>query len=203
MKGHNGLDAWQPSGTPIYASLEGVVDEVCTEEARGLGVSLTSENKYDTTEGEYQIKHRYWHLKGINVVMGQKIKVGDLIGWLDNTGYSSGDHLHFEAKQVANGINVFQQNGFYGAFNPEPYFSGKFAQAKETFTKDLKLGMSNLDVWKLQRFLVKGGYGTFTPTGFFGFKTLSAVMAYQRAKGIKPVSGYFGPITRGRMNLEY
>ena len=71
-----------------------------------------------------------------------------------------------------------------------------------TLQRDLSFGMVNQDVWTLQRFLVKGGYGTFTPTGFFGQKTLAAVVAYQKAKGIQPAAGYVGPITRGWINKE-
>jgi murein DD-endopeptidase MepM/ murein hydrolase activator NlpD len=167
------------SGVPIYATLEGIVDEVETEPSRGLGVGIVSQEKYETTEGEYQIKHRYWHLKSIAVSKGQKIEVGDLIGTCDNTGYSSGDHLHFETKQVANGKNVFQNNGYYGAFNCEPYFDGTYANPQ--FLVDMKLGDKNEEVKRLQQYLKNLGYFTYPEcTGYYGNVTREAVFLFQQ-----------------------
>lgn len=71
---------------------------------------------------------------------------------------------------------------------------------KGTFNKDLYYGMANVDVWTLQKFLVKGGFGTFTPTGFFGFKTLEAVKKFQTKYSI-PNTGYVGVLTRARLNM--
>lgn len=179
LKGHNGLDMYGASGVPIYATLEGIVDEVETEVSRGLGVGVVSTSKYRTKEGEYQIKHRYWHLKGINVTKGQKLQAGDLIGWCDNTGYSSGDHLHFECKQVENGKNVFQNNGFYGSFNCEPYFDGTYANYK--FLIDMQLGTRNEEVKRLQQYLKNLGYFTYPEcTGYYGNVTREAVFLFQQ-----------------------
>lgn len=71
------------------------------------------------------------------------------------------------------------------------------------FKQNLEYGMANLDVYSLQKFLVKGGYGNFVPTAFFGEKTRQAVIAYQKAKGIKPTLGFFYQVTRGYVNKEY
>lgn len=179
MKGHNGLDMYGASGVPIYATLEGIVDEVETEPSRGLGVGIVSQEKYETTEGEYQIKHRYWHLKSINVTKGQKIEVGTLIGTCDNTGYSSGDHLHYEIKCVENGKNVFQGNGYYGSINPEPYFDGTYANPQ--FLVDMKLGDKNEEVKRLQQYLKNLGYFTYPEcTGYYGNVTREAVFLFQQ-----------------------
>jgi len=125
MKGHNGLDFPAKDWTPVYASLEGIVTELETEPSRGLGIGIISEQKYDWTDGfsakwgTDQIKHRYWHLAGMNVKMGDKVKTGQLIGWVDNTGYSTGSHLHFECKPVKNGENILN-GGMFGAIDPLP-----------------------------------------------------------------------------------
>lgn len=135
MLGHNGIDFPLKSGQDIIASTDGYVVEICTEEARGLGIGILTDKEYfcdETGKLEY-FKYRNWHLKAINVHLGQYVKKGDIIGQGDNTGYSSGNHLHFELKPVVvNGdvskikdielINVFQKNGYYGAINPLPYF---------------------------------------------------------------------------------
>ncbi|MES2622836.1 MAG: peptidoglycan-binding domain-containing protein [Patescibacteria group bacterium] len=68
------------------------------------------------------------------------------------------------------------------------------------FNTNLTVGSRGADVTALQNILAAGGYFTATPTGYFGSITKTAVMAYQRANAITPVSGYFGPLTRATMN---
>ena len=134
MLGHNGTDFPLKSGQDIFASTNGYVVEICTEEARGLGIGILTDKKYycDETGKEEYFKYRNWHLKAINVHLGQYVKKGDIIGQGDNTGFSSGDHLHFELKPVtcigdidnmkdAQLTNVLQSNGYLGAINPLPY----------------------------------------------------------------------------------
>ncbi|MES2986003.1 MAG: peptidoglycan-binding domain-containing protein [Patescibacteria group bacterium] len=68
------------------------------------------------------------------------------------------------------------------------------------FNTNLKLGARGADVTALQSALVAGGYLSVTPTGYFGQLTKRAVQDFQRANGITPVSGFFGPLTRAVMN---
>lgn len=131
--GHNGIDLALIHGQNIYNAQDGIVNEICTEEARGLGVGIITKDKYFFTEtGTYEFaKIRYWHLCAIKVQMGQTVSAGEIIGLGDNTGYSSGDHLHFEVKPVkyVNGIliNILQDNGCYGVVDPLPYMENIFA----------------------------------------------------------------------------
>jgi hypothetical protein len=77
-----------------------------------------------------------------------------------------------------------------------------------TFKKNFDSGVSNLDIKILQRFLNQNGYtvsksgaGSYgRETTTFGPATRNAVIKFQKAMGIKPTSGYFGPITRGVLN---
>jgi hypothetical protein len=71
---------------------------------------------------------------------------------------------------------------------------------KFVFNKDLYFGMRNSDVLLLQKRLVKEGFATFTPTGYFGLLTQLAVIKYQKAKGITPSVGFVGKITRESLN---
>lgn len=128
MKGHTGLDIMAPTGTSLHASQNGFVEEIQTEEARGLGVGIITKDKFfcDETGNDEHFKIRYWHLKTILVSKNQEVKIGDMIGIADNTGYSAGAHLHFEIKPVRKNsknqwYNVLQTNSFFGAVNPAPY----------------------------------------------------------------------------------
>lgn len=78
------------------------------------------------------------------------------------------------------------------------------------FTRDLYLGITDSQVKLLQQFLNAHGFppaltgagSSGNETTYFGRLTKAAVMKYQKAKGIKPVAGYFGPLTRGVANRE-
>jgi len=72
---------------------------------------------------------------------------------------------------------------------------------KYQFTKDLWFGMRNADVIKLHEVLIAMGLLDIKePTGYFGQLTKNAVIAYQELKGIRPLSGYVGPLTRAELN---
>lgn len=130
MKGHTGADLKASHGQPIYyAGPPGTVQEVQTEVERGLGVGIITDDVFDINGLEAHAKTRYWHLMGISVSLGQKLATGDLIGIADTTGLSAGDHLHFELKPVSydpgsGWFNLLQNNGYFGAIDPVPFFTG-------------------------------------------------------------------------------
>lgn len=216
MKGHNATDLYATDGTPIYyCGPEGFVEEIQSESARGLGLGIVTRDKFEYEGKEYQMKTRYWHLKDFNVGYDDVVKTGDLIGWADNTGFSSGSHLHLELKPVLKNskgtyYNAFQENGFYGAISPEPYFDGTYA--KITFNTNMKLGDSGPEVLKLQQFLNRNGFpiastgpgSVGNETDYYGFLTRKAVYEFQKKNGISTVSsllGYYcGPATRQALN---
>jgi murein DD-endopeptidase MepM/ murein hydrolase activator NlpD len=188
MKGHNGLDLYAPDGYPVfYCAPAGFVEELVDEPSRGLGLGIITNEKFETGQGEYQVKTRYWHLKSFNVKKGDKVEPGDLIGFADNTGFSSGSHLHLEVKPVhvveGRYYNTFQNNGFYGAIDPGAFFTGRYAQdvAVPKFTKNMRVGQRSKDVERLQYFLQKRGYFPTwqEPTGFYGEVTRSSVFKFQ------------------------
>lgn len=71
-----------------------------------------------------------------------------------------------------------------------------------TFGRSLGLGSRGNDVSMLQSSLRSEGYLSVAPTGYFGFMTRAAVVAYQRANGI-PMVGIVGPMTRGHMQRRW
>lgn len=96
-KGHLGIDLYATHGTPVYAACAGTVDSIDTNPRTGLDVKMVSE------VGGKKYKHIYEHLLGYQPKVGDWIEVGGLVGWADNTGYSAGDHLHFELQEWIKG----------------------------------------------------------------------------------------------------
>jgi len=127
-----------------------------------------------------------------------------LLGYCDSTGFSAGDHLHFELKAVLKNTerfyNVFQTNGYYGGVNPDPYWNGEYAKPiiQVPLTRDLYLGCSGVDVVYLQNLLIKKGFMEEFPEtkGYFGPKTREGVKKLQIKYGLSPLLGYCGPKTR-------
>lgn len=89
---HDGTDFGAPEGTPIQAIADGVVKTAVCEGNYGCHVEIEHEIDGDT------ITSLYAHMKLDSTVVkpGQVVQVGDLIGEVGNTGFSDGDHLHFE-----------------------------------------------------------------------------------------------------------
>ncbi|MGB4076674.1 MAG: peptidoglycan-binding protein [Minisyncoccia bacterium] len=78
---------------------------------------------------------------------------------------------------------------------------GSSSSSSTTFTMDLTLGSSGAEVTALQNWLIAEGYSIPAgATGYFGAQTQAALAAFQAANGISPASGYFGPITRAKVN---
>jgi murein DD-endopeptidase MepM/ murein hydrolase activator NlpD len=88
--GHLGLDLMAFHGQEVYNAQEGTVYRVDANPSSGLDVRVESE------KNGIKFRHIYEHLLGYQHKVGDYIKTGQLIGWADNTGYSSGNHLHFQ-----------------------------------------------------------------------------------------------------------
>lgn len=86
---HTGMDFAAPSGTPVYSAMSGVVTRVGSEGAYGNAIHV---RQADGTTALYA------HLSRYNVKKGQKVKAGQGIGKVGDTGRSSGPHLHFEVR---------------------------------------------------------------------------------------------------------
>jgi murein DD-endopeptidase MepM/ murein hydrolase activator NlpD len=84
---HSGIDISTPIGTKVQAPADGVV--VSCGERGGYGNAIVLDHQYGVVT-------RYAHLSGYNVRPGQKIKRGDVIGFVGSTGKSTAPHLHYE-----------------------------------------------------------------------------------------------------------
>ena len=149
IKGHNGVDAirggQETYGGNVRAAHDGIVTYAGVDGSEGWGVVLRTKEQFLDTEGRAQVwKSIYWHLlPDIPVRVGQEVKLGDVIGHADNTGFSTGSHLHFGLKPIAQGenewawYNLEQDNGYMGAVDPTPYFTGITAYDMTTKFRDI------------------------------------------------------------------
>jgi murein DD-endopeptidase MepM/ murein hydrolase activator NlpD len=93
---HKGVDMAGPVGTPIYATADGIV---------GMAERFGSYGKFVEINHGNEIQTRYAHLSGINVQPFQRVKAGDLIGFMGSTGRSTGSHLHYEVRIAGEAVN--------------------------------------------------------------------------------------------------
>lgn len=92
---HGGIDIIASVGTPVVATADGIINKASSENALGNLIVIKHSHGYETW---------YAHLNGFNVTKNQKVKKGDVIGYIGNTGRSLGPHLHYEVKK--NGIRL-------------------------------------------------------------------------------------------------
>lgn len=141
MKGHPAVDAVAKRWQSVYAAREGEVIEVSTEIERGLGIGI-----YHDLGNDGMWKTRYWHLAALNVHLGEKVHTGQFIGYADSTGYSTGDHLHFEVKpQKEKSVNLYPDNGYFSAVDPTPLMLPTPAWKVNFLRQILELGARGLD----------------------------------------------------------
>lgn len=135
MIGHNGIDIVTYHGQPVRASHNGIVKNVSNDEKSGVGIELQTEEKYEYQGQEGYYKTIYWHFvhNSISLKVGDRVIAGDIIGQADNTGWSTGDHLHFGLKLLDGNFNTTNWgNGYFGAVDPAPVMSGFFAKDRMT-----------------------------------------------------------------------
>ncbi len=97
---HEGLDLTAPTGTPVYASGDGVVLGVERGRGRrGYGNMIVIDHEVNG------ITTRYAHLSSINVKEGERVKRGQKIGAVGNTGLSTAPHLHYEIRIDGASVN--------------------------------------------------------------------------------------------------
>lgn len=180
LLGHNGYDLVAYDSTPVYASHDGRVTFAGYDGSGGLGVVIRTNDEVEYNGGTAFIKSIYWHLKtgSLKVTGSQQVKRGDLIGLADNTGFSTGSHLHWGIKPMKRGENDWEffntedTNGYSGAIDPTPYIV--------PFQYDLSTGMTHEDVIKLQRELQKLNFFTAVPFDKYGEQTRKAVLLFQK-----------------------
>lgn len=110
-KFHYGMDFTAPRGTPIYATGDGVIERADN--------SATGYGKHIRIDHGYGYVSLYAHLYNYNVRVNQRVKRGDLIGYVGSTGRSEAPHLHYEIFKDGERINPI--NFYYGNLSPEEF----------------------------------------------------------------------------------
>ena len=110
-KMHPGMDFTAPTGTEVFATGDAEVELVeMSKRGNGNTVILNHGSGYKTY---------YMHLDAFKVKTGQKVKRGDVIAWVGNTGLSVAPHLHYEV--YLNNTPVNPVNYFFLELSPENY----------------------------------------------------------------------------------
>ena len=108
---HFGMDFSAVRGTPVYATGNGIIKRV-DNRAAGFGKHIRIDHGF----GYVSI---YAHLDKYNVKRGQKVKRGQIIGFVGNTGRSVAPHLHYEI--VKDGKKINPINFYYGNLSPDEF----------------------------------------------------------------------------------
>jgi murein DD-endopeptidase MepM/ murein hydrolase activator NlpD len=125
-KFHEGIDFTAAIGTPIYATGDGVVSEA-EYNSGGYG------NKIMINHG-YSYETVYAHLSKINVKVGQRVKRGEIIGLMGNTGKSTAPHCHYEVHKA--GVPMNPIYFFFNDITPAEYQAMLEMSSKPSQTMD-------------------------------------------------------------------
>lgn len=113
QKMHTGVDLVMDSGTPLYATGDGVVHTVKSE-ATGYGRQIVIDHGFG-------YKTRYAHMQEVILEVGTPVKRGDCVGLSGNSGSSTGAHLHYEVLYKGNQVNP--ANYYDLSMTPEEYLT--------------------------------------------------------------------------------
>lgn len=108
-RNHKGVDLAAPTGTPIFATADGIVGRANWFSSYGLYISIDHGASIET---------RYAHMSKLAVAAGERVRQGQVIGYVGSTGRSTGPHLHYEVR--VDGVAV----------NPVPYMVQSKAQER-------------------------------------------------------------------------
>lgn len=162
---HTGIDIDAEPGTPVHAAGPGTVMWA------GYGVFYNKDDPTDPYGNAVSIKHDfgyngkslytiYGHMERVDVIRGQHVEAGDLIGIVGSTGKSTGPHLHLEVRM--------EQNNYYATFNPELWLAppqgwgvltGRVMDDHGNLLTEAELTVTSLDTGKQKIARTYGQYG--------------------------------------------
>ena len=163
---HTGVDIPAPEGTPIMAAGPGTV--VWADWGLFTGLHDNHEDPYgqavtirhDFGYKDQQLYTIYAHMSRIDAVIGQHVETGDPIGWVGDTGATTGPHLHFEVR--------FPNNSFFDTYNPELWMAppqgwgvlvGRIANARNETLQQLEVYIESQTTHETRMVKTYGGGG--------------------------------------------
>ncbi|HEU4469791.1 MAG TPA: M23 family metallopeptidase [Flavisolibacter sp.] len=111
VKFHAGLDFTAPQGTPIYATADGVIATA--------GLSDGGYGNHVIIDHGYGYETLYGHMVRIKSRRGERVKRGEVIGYVGSTGKSTGPHCHYEIRK--NGQKLDPVYFFYNDLSPQQF----------------------------------------------------------------------------------
>ena len=96
---HPGIDISAPMGTPVHAAADGIVMHAGWNGGYGRCVIIDHGNNYQTW---------YAHLSRMDVIEGEEIRQGEVLGAVGTTGRSTGSHLHYEVRIGSTPVNPYR-----------------------------------------------------------------------------------------------
>jgi murein DD-endopeptidase MepM/ murein hydrolase activator NlpD len=122
---HSGIDLRAKTGTPVYATADGVIEWASFHKSSGLGNLVIINHSFG-------FNTFYGHLDRFAVKTGDFVRKGTLIAYSGNTGMSSGPHLHYEVRHIQRRLN------------PEPFMEWSLAQYDTLFEKEGRVKWDSL-----------------------------------------------------------
>ncbi|MGB0732715.1 MAG: peptidoglycan DD-metalloendopeptidase family protein, partial [Pontibacterium sp.] len=113
---HQGIDFKAHTGTPVYATADGIAEYAAYHKQSGYGNLIILQHNFG-------FKTYYGHLDKVAIQPSQFVQKGDLIGYSGNTGVSTGPHLHYEVKHL------------YTPLDPEPFLAWNMTDFDSLFEK--------------------------------------------------------------------
>lgn len=111
LAGHEGVDWGTPNGTPVIAPFDGIILRDTFDDKDYGNFTIV----WDSVQ---LCAVWFCHLQDLSTQLGQHVKKGDLLGHSNNTGNSSGPHLHVNFVETNNlGVRLNQNNGYQGFLN--------------------------------------------------------------------------------------
>lgn len=129
LKGHNGIDWAAPRGYPIQAAHSGrLITNPKDPDGYGIYARVQWEEDgftYDTVYG-HMLKHNGGD---------RNVKAGEIIGYVNSTGFSTGDHLHFGIRKKIGDTVIDVNNGYAGYFDPRPFLTNTMSETRVVKSK--------------------------------------------------------------------
>lgn len=158
---HQGLDLVGIDSKNLYSTIDGVVEVASNLDPNGFGiyVRILASNGY---------RYYYGHMSSVSVKVGDKVKIGDLIGVEGSTGHSTGSHCHYEVRKTLSKSSFADINEISGIPNELGIYEDKSikidkveykltaikdnlseTEANQLKTKLVALGISNVEIKKV------------------------------------------------------